>query len=713
LNGRISPFNHPLIKEECAMKPPIVLAKCWVILLLCVGLLGSAGVRLKGSLAAGRAGSQATASAVRGDEELLTDDGTVEAGVFADSLIGVNRLTPSVYPATLQTIRIFFARINTMPDPVGAQIKLVAFAGALGTTQPPNNPSFLVNQTATIPALPPNGGFIDFPIQNGPTITSGDLYVGFQAPTSAGGVVFFADRGGQQQQRAFTSLRNGQTWDGPLTVTFNGAPALVNLMIRAVVTNNAPPAPRINAPTLLNFGSSVVGTPQEQTLTVTNTGNAPLNITGVNSNNAQFTLAPLTLPLVVPAGGQAQVAVRFTAASAGAQSGTLTIISNDPLRPSVTVALSGVGGAPLSTSTVFLNSGAAQTGSIAGPPTGAGLLHAVQYALFVPSGATQLKIDLTGTQDIDLSARFGQRVAITGASLLADYRSSNSGVGAPESITITPSSSPALQTGLYFIAVANFGPGATNFNLTATVTGGTAPGAFAIGSAASYVGTEVAPGMIVAGFGTNLATGTQVASAQPLPTNLLNTTIKVLDNQGIERLASEFFVSPGQLNFQVPPSTSTGPAFFTITNGNSALSTGIVQISAVAPGLFAANANGQGVAAALVLRTGSQNFEPVARFDMAQNRFVAVPIDLGAANDQVFLVLFGTGIRGRSSLSAVTATAGGVSVPVTFAGEAPGFVGLDQVNIGPLARSLAGRGDVNVSLSVDGKATNTVVVNIK
>ena len=39
-------------------------------------------------------------------------------------------------------------------------------------------------------------------------------------------------------------------------------------------------------------------------------------------------------------------------------------------------------------------------------------------------------------------------------------------------------------------------------------------------------------------------------------------------------------------------------------------------------------------------------------------------IDLGAATDQVYLSLYGTGFRGFSSASAVSATVGGVNVPV-------------------------------------------------
>jgi uncharacterized protein (TIGR03437 family) len=152
----------------------------------------------------------------------------------------------------------------------------------------------------------------------------------------------------------------------------------------------------------------------------------------------------------------------------------------------------------------------------------------------------------------------------------------------------------------------------------------------------------------------------------------------------------------------------------TITSGVGAISAGTVNIANVAPGLFSANASGQGVVAAVVFRRradGSESFEPVARFDQAQGRFVPVPIDLGPETDQAFLILYGVGFRFRSSLAATAVTIGGVNSEVLFAGDAPGFVGLDQANV-RLSRSLIGRGEVDVVLTVDGKTANIVKVNV-
>ncbi|HZS09589.1 MAG TPA: SBBP repeat-containing protein [Blastocatellia bacterium] len=236
-------------------------------------------------------------------------------------------------------------------------------------------------------------------------------------------------------------------------------------------------------------------------------------------------------------------------------------------------------------------------------------------------------------------------------------------------------------------------------------------------SAASYSGQVIAPESIIAVFGVEMTTDTAVASTQPLPTQLGGTFASVKDSAGAERPVRLFFVSPNQVNLLVPPGVASGTATLTITQGfgSGRVSTGTFQVASVSPGLFAADASGQGLAAALALRIkadGTQLYEPVAQYDAGQKKFNAVPIDLGAASDQVFLVLFGTGVRNRSALSAVTAKIGGADAEVLYAGEQGGFSGLDQINL-RIPRSLTGRGEVDVALTVDGKTANAVKVSIK
>ena len=114
--------------------------------------------------------------------------------------------------------------------------------------------------------------------------------------------------------------------------------------------------------------------------------------------------------------------------------------------------------------------GVSQPGSISAPSAGSAVLGSTQYTVQVPNGAGQLMVELNGNQDVDLYVRAGQRITIGSSGPVADHVSdSPTGV---ESATITPSSSPPLGVGTYFIAVANYGPGAASFTVKATITGG-------------------------------------------------------------------------------------------------------------------------------------------------------------------------------------------------------------------------------------------------
>ncbi len=227
-------------------------------------------------------------------------------------------------------------------------------------------------------------------------------------------------------------------------------------------------------------------------------------------------------------------------------------------------------------------------------------------------------------------------------------------------------------------------------------------------STASYNGTALAVESIAAAYGSGLAAATQGADSATLPNMIAGVTVKVKDSAGAERLAPLFFVSPAQVNFQVPAGTAVGTANITIGG-----SSGIETIVAVAPGLYSATGTGQGPAAAQVLRVGadlSQTYTLTAACD--GSGCTATPIDLGVASDQVYLILYGTGIRNRSALSAVNVMVGGVDAPVAYAGAQGSSPGLDQVNA-LLPRSLAGRGLVDVVLTADGQVSNSVQIAVK
>ena len=79
-------------------------------------------------------------------------------------------------------------------------------------------------------------------------------------------------------------------------------------------------------------------------------------------------------------------------------------------------------------------------------------------------------------------------------------------------------------------------------------------------SAASYDGTQQAPESIVAGFGRSLSTEALSAAQLPLPTALGDTRVGIVDSLGTKRYAPLFYVSPTQINFQIPPGTALGEA---------------------------------------------------------------------------------------------------------------------------------------------------------
>lgn len=234
-------------------------------------------------------------------------------------------------------------------------------------------------------------------------------------------------------------------------------------------------------------------------------------------------------------------------------------------------------------------------------------------------------------------------------------------------------------------------------------------------SAASFRTINLAGESIAALFGRELSDTTLAATTTPLPVSLAGTSVRIKDGAGIERLAPLFFVSPMQINFLVPANAVSGESLVTVAKADGTAPSGVIQLTRIAPALFAANANGQGVAAGVVLRIGAdgvRTFEPVSQFDAAQNRFIAAPIDLSLANDEVYLVLFGTGFRNASAPAAATIKIGGMDLPVTYAGSQGTFEGLDQLNV-RLPQELSRRGEVEAELRIDGQTTNILRIALK
>ncbi len=234
-------------------------------------------------------------------------------------------------------------------------------------------------------------------------------------------------------------------------------------------------------------------------------------------------------------------------------------------------------------------------------------------------------------------------------------------------------------------------------------------------SGASYGQNQpLAQESIVSLFGENIAKNVVAATAIPLPTILDVTSVIVRDSQNNDRPAPLFYIAPGQINIQVPPNTAIGAATIIVKLGFATVASTPVSIVAVQPSLFSADATGTGYPGGYITRVkpdNSQILEPVSKFVGGVS--VPVPIDLSNQQDRLVLVLYGSGVRNRSGDAGVTINIGGTDLGVQYANLAPGFVGLDQINSVILPASLAGKGEVSLKVTVDGKVTNTLLLNFK
>jgi hypothetical protein len=137
-------------------------------------------------------------------------------------------------------------------------------------------------------------------------------------------------------------FREAGTYDVEVAV-FYPAWAVERRQVLTFNVTTAPPAILV-APEFFDFGETRVGTPVEAELVITNDSCGDLTISAVTIDNAEFStdLVPVTLT----GNEETTVTVEFLATVEGAQTGTLTIQSDDPVNPTIEIPLAGVALAP-------------------------------------------------------------------------------------------------------------------------------------------------------------------------------------------------------------------------------------------------------------------------------------------------------------------------------------------------------------------------------
>jgi len=255
----------------------------------------------------------------------------------------------------------------------------------------------------------------------------------------------------------------------------------------------------------------------------------------------------------------------------------------------------------------------------------------------------------------------------------------------------------------------------TNDTATDPTVVGPAPAINAGGvvTGANYA-AQLAPGMIATLFGTNLSSGTAVASGVPLPTSLGGVSVSANGT-----LVPLFFVSPTQINFQVPWELLGAQASIVVMANGSASTAQPVSLHTASPGIFSLDSSGSGQGAIQIANTtlfaataGSVPPGAVGRPVNLGESLTIYCSGLGYVSPQPATGAAAPSSQLSNTQLVVTATIGGASSPVTFAGLSPGFVGLYQVNVQVPNAAPAGT-HVPVVITVGGVISNTVTIAVQ
>jgi uncharacterized protein (TIGR03437 family) len=217
----------------------------------------------------------------------------------------------------------------------------------------------------------------------------------------------------------------------------------------------------------------------------------------------------------------------------------------------------------------------------------------------------------------------------------------------------------------------------------------------------------VAPGSIAAVFGTGLNDGSTVLFSSFGSDGKLVTTLGGASVTVNNISAPMFYSTPGQLGIQIPFELATlGAATLQVTVGGQASAPITIAVDALAPGLFTATQDGKGAAVAL----HSDGVTPVTTQNPAKPNEVLVLVGTGLGLLSPSLAT-GAPSQGNPTVILPGVTVDGISAEVQFAGGAPGFVGLDQINI-RIPPGMRTATNIPMVLNIGTKQSNTVTIAV-
>jgi uncharacterized protein (TIGR03437 family) len=187
-----------------------------------------------------------------------------------------------------------------------------------------------------------------------------------------------------------------------------------------------------------------------------------------------------------------------------------------------------------------------------------------------------------------------------------------------------------------------------------------------------------------------MTASTATASSAEWPTTLGGVTVTLTDSQNNSADAQLFYVSPGQINLYVPPKLMAGSVTVQVSGGLNPFQAMLTQS---APAIFTYLSDNVVMPAAQIVAVSADGTVSAAQ--------PIGPITI-PSQGELYLVLYGTGIRNHSSSTGVLVTigndlAGTYPIQPTYAGAQPVYPGLDQINL-PIPAVLAGKGNASVTV---------------
>jgi uncharacterized protein (TIGR03437 family) len=219
----------------------------------------------------------------------------------------------------------------------------------------------------------------------------------------------------------------------------------------------------------------------------------------------------------------------------------------------------------------------------------------------------------------------------------------------------------------------------------------------AVVNAASFA-HQISGGSLATVFASNI-TGAKASASAPLPTSLAGVSVSVNGKN-----APLLYVTSTQVNFQVPWKTDPGLASVAIIANGVVSNAVTVPVVAAAPGLFTYG-SGRAVVQNSDFTLNSPNNPAKAGSTIMAYLTGSGPVDPPVADGAL-----APASPPATATSSSSATIGSAPAKVSFAGLAPGFVGLVQVNI--VVPSGLPKGDYPLTVTIAGQDSNSALVSV-